>query len=384
MYRAERDLLRSHGHEVMEFTRNSDEIRSRGFFGTLKGAFTTPWNPFAARKLRRKLKDVQPEIMHVHNTFPLLSPAVFSAAKGMKTATVYTLHNYRTFCASGIPMRNSTSCTECLDRFSVIPSLKYGCYRSSRPATVPLAVGIAFHRKIKTWERDVDAFIPLTKFQRDKLSNAGLPKQKMHIKPHFYPASFGPLPWENHKPMIVFTGRLGPEKGLHLLVETWRKWGDQAPSLELIGDGPERKKLQARVDELNLGRKIRFHGQLSFTLTQKKLARARLLILPSLSFEGFPMAVCEAFALGVPVAASRHGAFPYLIEHSQNGVLFEPGNVKDILQVLRKLWNQPEKLAEMGRKARADFEKKYSAEVNYKRLIDIYQAAIETHQDRTG
>ena len=135
VFHAEAELLRREGHHVIEFTRHSDEIRGRGTFGTFQGALATPWNPFSAAKLRRLLRRERPDVLHVHNFFPLLSPSVFHAAASSETATVMTLHNYRLFCAAGIPMRNGRPCTLCLDRRSVAPALWFGCYRDSRLAT---------------------------------------------------------------------------------------------------------------------------------------------------------------------------------------------------------------------------------------------------------
>jgi len=382
VYLDELDLLKRRGHQVIEFTRHSDEIRNRGFAGAMKGALATPWNPLAAQKLRRILNTEQPDVMHAHNTFPLLSPAVFRAALGMKTATVLTLHNYRIFCAAGIPMRNGTPCTECLNRQSMIPSLRYGCYRSSRLATLPLSFMIALHRKVGTWHKDVDAFIPLTDFQRVKMADAGLPKERMHTKPHFYPDPPGALPWEKHNPKVVFVGRLGPEKGVNLLLDAWNLWGNGAPFLELIGAGPERQKLETNVNQSGLQNKIHFSGQLPFSQVQEKLSRASLLVLPSLCFEGFPMAIREAFALGVPVAASRLGSLPFLVEEGKNGILFTPGDPADLFNKIRNLWDHPEKLAEMGHRAREDFEAKYTAEVNYDLLLDIYRTAIDMRRRR--
>jgi glycosyltransferase involved in cell wall biosynthesis len=279
-------------------------------------------------------------------------------------------------------MRNAAPCTDCLDRRNVLPSLKYGCYRNSRLATLPMAFMIAMHRTMGTWHRDVDAFIVLTEFQQDKMSEAGLPEDRMHTKPHFFPDPPKPLPWKEREPLVVFVGRLGFEKGVHILVEAWKEWGDSAPSLELIGDGPEREKLEIRVDQTGLRQKIRFCGQLPFSRVQEKLARVSLLVLPSLCFEGFPMAIREAFALGVPVAASRLGSLPCLVQEEENGVLFEPGNSSDLLRVLQQLWHKPEKLAALGRRARADFEAKYTDSVNYEALMNIYQTAIELRSRR--
>ncbi|MFC1857816.1 glycosyltransferase family 4 protein [Thermodesulfobacteriota bacterium] len=382
VFLAERDLLKNRNHEVIEYTRHSDEIRTRGPIGTVHGALATPWNPFTLRNLRQILIKEQPDVMHVHNTFPLLSPAIFHSARNLKIAVVLTLHNYRVFCAAGIPMRNSIPCTECLDRRWALPALKYGCYRHSRLATLPMAMMIELHRRINTWEKHIDAFIALTGFQKEKLAEAGLPRDRLHIKPHFYPEPPDPLPFPEREPKVVFIGRLGAEKGLYLLVDAWKMWGDKAPSLELIGEGPERPGLENRVRDTGMSRKISFQGQLPFSKAQEKLARARLMVLPTLCYEGFPMAVREAFALGVPVAASGLGSLPFLVEDGKNGVLFTPGDSADLYKKIKNLWDNPEKLAEIGRNARIDFEEKYTADVNYDLLMDIYRTAIDVRHRR--
>ncbi len=376
VYAAERDLLRARGHEVIEFTRKSDDIRSRGAAGAVQGALSTPWNPFSAAAMHRLILRERPAVVHAHNTFPLISPSIFSAAHALGVPTVLTLHNYRSFCAAGIPMRENRPCTDCLDQRSVMPAMRYGCYRGSRLATVPMAAMIALHRGLGTWQRHVDAFIALTAFQRDKLVAAGLPAERVHLKPHFYPQPPAPLPWPAREGKVVYIGRLGAEKGLHSLVEAWRLWGHAAPPLEMIGDGPERAPLERSIAAAALGGKIALLGQLSFAATQEKLARAKLLVLPSLCYEGFPMAIREAFALGVPVAGSRLGSIPCIVEDSRTGVLFTAGDARDLHRAVRDIWGDATGLERMATAARAEFEDKYTAERNYASLFEIYAAAI--------
>ena len=382
VYSAEKSLLEAAGHEVVEYTRNSDEIRAQGAWGALKGALSTPWNPIAYASVRRTIERERPDVLHVHNTFPLLSPAIFHSANQSATATVLTLHNYRTVCAAAIPMREGRPCTECIDRRSVTPALRYGCYRQSRLATLPLATMIALHRKLGTWQKHVDAFIALTGFQRDRHVAAGLPPERMHVKPHFYPDPPSPLPWRERKAKVVFIGRLGEEKGVRFLIEAWRQWGEQAPQLELIGDGPQRRELEELAQGMD--GKVRFLGQRPFSETRERLAGARLLVLPSVSFEGFPMVILEAFAMGVPVAASRLGSMPCLVQDDRNGVLFTPGNAEDLLRQVRGAWGDGDLLALMGAAAREEFEARYTAEPNYRMLMDIYQAAIEHRRRMAG
>lgn len=375
VFNAEMQLLRKHGHQVIEYTRHSDEIRQLGWGGLLKAAVGIPWNPFSLRKIRQLIEKEQPDVMHAHNTFPLLSPAIFYAAHDTKTATVLTMHNYRLFCASAIVMRNDKPCTLCLDQKSVKASIKYGCYRGSRLATVPLACSISLHRKIKTWQKQVDAFIALTEFQRNMMVKAGVPSEAIYVKPHFYPDPPVPIQSGCRENKAIFIGRLGPEKGVRLLLDAWQTWGLDAPNLEIIGSGPEEDQLKQRSIAYGLNNKIIFLGQQSFQQTQNRLQQAKILLLPSLCFEGFPMVMREAFALGVPIVASRLGSMACLVDEQKNGFLFESGNTVDLLHVLKKAWNDPENLAKMGEAARATFENQYTAEANYYKLMDIYRAA---------
>ncbi len=369
-------LLRRRGHEVIEFRRHSDEIVERGAFGALKGALSTPWNPFAAERMRKVLLGEQPDVMHVHNFFPLLSPAVFYAADSLETATVMTLHNYRLFCAAGIPMRKGQPCTKCLNGKTVAPALRYGCYRGSRVATVPMVLMIELHRAMRTWADQVDAFVALSDFQRRLMAQAGLPEEAIHVKPQFYPDPPEAQPWGSRENKIIFIGRLSEEKGVRILIDTWRAWGDGAPCLEIIGDGPLKGTLAQASADAGLTRKISFAGQLPFDEAQRHLFGAKALVLPSICFEGFPMVIREAFALAVPVVASRLGPLPDIIAEGVAGDLFRPGDPGDLLRVLRSLWCDQHRLAELAAGARSLFENKYTADSNYKILIEVYEIAM--------
>lgn len=377
VYETEKKLLEEHGHEGSTFTRHSDEIRGQGAWGELKGGISTPWNIFSYYGLKKRLAIEKPDVLHVHNFFPLLSPAIFHAARDQATATVLTLHNYRLFCAAGIPMRDGKPCIDCLVQQSMLPALQHKCYRNSRMATLPMAAMIGLHRWLGTWRKHVDAFIALTTFQKDMMAAAGLPEHKIFIKPHFYPAPPTPLPWNDRKNRVIYIGRLSGEKGVSLLLDAWAKWGTDAPALDIIGDGPLLGELQDLVRRNGIDKTITFSGQLSFHETQAKLAQAKLLILPSLCFEGFPMVIREAFALGVPVAASDLGSMPCIVNAGKDGVLFKPGDASHIYQTVKAIWQGQEQLAQMGKNARAEFEEKYSADANYQNLMDIYRQAIE-------
>jgi glycosyltransferase involved in cell wall biosynthesis len=381
VFQAERDLLRARGHEVLEFTRHSDDLRRRGALGLLHGAVAAPFNVAALARLRRLLRRERPDVLHVHNTFPLLSPAIYHAARGLPVATLLTLHNFRTFCASALLLREGRPCTLCLDRRSAWPGLRHGCYRGSRAATLPLAATIALHRALGTWTRQVDAFIALTAFQRELLVGAGLPAEAVHVKPNFHPSPPVPSPWAGRPARALFVGRLAPEKGVGLLLDAWAGWGD-APELVVVGDGPERARLEARAAALGLAPRVRFTGQVPPAEVEAHLLASRLLIVPSIWFEGFPLVIREALAAGVPVAASRIGSLEDIVEPGATGLLFEPGDPADLTRQVSAAWADQAALGAMAARARAAFEANYTADACADALADIYRRARARREAR--
>jgi len=377
---SERKLLQQRGHEVDELFRYSDELRNKGLWGKVTGALSTPWNPFSARVITRKVDVCKPDVVHVHNTFPLISPAIFKSI-GSRSARVLTLHNYRLFCPAAVPMRDGSICTECITRKSALPAIQHGCYRNSRLATLPLALSVALHRGLGTWLHHVDAFIALTDFQRDLMVEAGLPTDLVHVKPNFYPGMPVALPWKERRPSVVFAGRISAEKGVESLVHAWLKWGSSAPELRIVGDGELKERLIKLVSSVpNVP--IRFLGQLPAAEAQQEIARSRLLVLPSEWFEGFPLVVREAFAFGTPVAASDIGSLPGIVCQGENGVVFPPANPQSLLETVRAAWHGEGELERLGAGARQSFEASYTEKANYKLLMDIYQQAIEVSRRR--
>jgi len=376
VFEAEKALLQEKGHEVGFFTRHSDEIRNKGFLGTVQGALATPWNPRMSCAMQKVIADFRPDVVHAHNIFPLISPAIFRAI-GQKAASVLTLHNYRLFCPAAIPMRNGNVCTECLDKKSSFPSLLYGCYRDSRIATLPLAFNVGLHRFLRTWANRVDTFIALSDFQAKLMVKSGLPAAKVAVKPNFFPGKPQVVPWKQRKSYVIFVGRLSAEKGVENLLRAWQMWGSKAPELYLVGDGELRSKLMRMAEDLP----VRFTGQVTAQEAHNQIAKAKLLILPSECFEGFPMAVREAFVFGTPAAVSNIGPLPSIVKDGVSGVVFEPGNPDSLLRQVRTVWEKSDMLERLGTGARAEYESKYTEEANYKMLMGIYEKVISTKRE---
>lgn len=380
VFELERDLLLRRGHDVRMLARHSDCLNRWGMLGTVAGALAAPWNPLAARAVRREVEAFRPDVVHAHNTFPLFSPAIFPAVGG-RAARVLTLHNYRLFCPAAIPLRAGKTCTECLDRRSTLPALRHGCYRGSRLATAPLALNVAIARAASVWQRHVDAFLALTEFQRDLMVKAGLPAERVFVKPNFYPGRPVPRPWSRRSPSVIFVGRLSEEKGVAHLIDAWAQWGPGAPELSIVGDGPLRSALEERARRTP---GIRFLGQVTPAEAQERIAAARMLVVPSVCFEGFPLVLRDAFALGTPVAVSNRGPLPEIVAHGRAGVVFRPADASALLASVRTAWETPGELERLAAEARREFERHYGEDANYALLVRIYEQGIESHRSRSA
>jgi glycosyltransferase involved in cell wall biosynthesis len=375
---AEAELLRNNGVDVVEYFTHSDGIRGKGWFGKIIGGLATPFNPFTYYRIRRLLRRERPDVVHVHNFFPLVSPAVFYAASHEKAPVVMTLHNYRLGCGRGIPFRNEAICMQCLENKSVLPLLRYRCYRGSLVASIPMAVMISLHRWLGTWQQKIDLFITLTSFQAKIMDEVGLvPIAMSRMKPQFMKNPPDVIPFNMRDKRVIFIGRVSKEKGLPVLLEAWRIWGGDAPQLVIVGDGPDLPELRERFAEIN----VRWLGKLKPLEAIEKLGKSQLLVFPSICYEGFPMVVREALACGVPILSSDIGPMSELIQPAF-GQLFIAGNSANLLMHANAMLANPsESLKGKAVAARLEFDQKYTEERNFALLIDIYREVIKPHTD---
>jgi glycosyltransferase involved in cell wall biosynthesis len=368
VFRAERTLLEDHGHEVL-----THEVHNRDLRGLqlVTAGLQTVWSFSAARAVRDKTGSFRPDLVHFHNTFPQLSPSAYWVARRSGAAVVQTLHNFRLLCPSATLFREGRVCTECVNKTFAWPGVVHACYRSSALQSAVVASMLATHKLIGTYARAVDAYIPLTEFSRDLVVKAGLPAERVWVKPNFL-ADPGP-PVNAARDSFLFVGRLSEEKGLQVLLASWRLLPAGVP-LSIVGSGPlDQVARQASERQPN----ITWHGHLSAELVGRHLGEARALVMPSLWFEGFPIVLLEAFARGTPVIASNHGGLAELVADGRTGWLFEPGNVEDLAVKIEEARSDPDEAARRGREARREYERKYTPERNYQVLMRIYEAALE-------
>jgi glycosyltransferase involved in cell wall biosynthesis len=373
-FRNARDLLKNAGHEIIEYLRSNDEAKKFVSLGQLALAKRTIWAGDTRREFRELLLREMPDIVHVQNTFVMISPSIYWACRDAQVPVVQVMENYRLLCPGGLLLRDGKVCEECMEH-GVWRSVRYGCYRQSSKATAVVAAMLATHRFLGTWSRLIDYYLVPTNFGRRKFIEGGLPPEKLLVKPNFV----YPDPGEGHgeRTYALYVGRLSPEKGLRTLLSAWAALGTPIP-LDIVGDGPMREELEGYARQNALSN-VRFRGNLKRDQVMTAMKAARCLLFPGECYEGLPHTVLEAFACGTPVIASRMGAAQEVVLDGSVGVQFTPGDAKDLASKTEWAWAHPARLAEMGREARREFEAKYTAERNYELLMAAYQRAIANH-----
>ncbi len=371
VFAAETALLRRYGHEVVEYTEDNRRINE---MSRLAVAAQAIWSGSSRQRLFVLLRDVRPNVAQFHNTFLLISPSVYSACREVRVPVVQTLHNYRLLCPRATFFWDGDVCEDCLSKTSPWPGVLRACYRGSRSQTAVVAMMLTFHRWLKTWQKQVDLYIALTEFARQKFIEGGLPAEKIVVKPNFV----------NHDPGVsevdgryaLFVGRLSPEKGVRTLLEAWKKL--KGVPLKVVGDGPLMAEVRMQAGQLP---DVEVLGRCYHQEVVDLLKEAKFLVFSSEWYEGFPMVIAEAFACGLPVIASRLGAMAEIIEDGKTGLFFTPGDSENLAEKVGWLWSRPNEIKRMGKEERKEYERKYTAEKNYGVLMEIYQKAISSSRE---
>ncbi len=369
VFRAERELLALMGHRVIEYVRRNDEITLNGFLSSAWLTAETVWARDSRRALGELIAREKPDVAHFHNTLPLVSPSAYYACHEAGVRVVQTLHNYRLACPAATFYRDGQVCEECVGH-GLLRGVRHGCYRNSRAATAAVAAMLVTHRLLDTWCKQVDCYIAPTEFSRRKFIEAGLPAERIVVKPNFVHPDPGSR--EGAGDYGLFVGRLSEEKGLRTLVVAWRRLGGRIP-LHVVGDGPLRPELEAEAG----AKYLQLLSRLPREQTIEAIKGARFLVVPSEWYETFGLVAAEAFACGVPVIASRLGAMEETVSDERTGLHFTPGDPDDLAAKVEWAWAHPHEMEAMGKEARAEYEAKYTAERNYQLLMDIYARAIQ-------
>ena len=370
VFRAETDLLEQKGHDVYRYTVHNDAVDK---MGRLALAGATVWNSESYRELKALFDDWQPDIVHVHNTLPLISPAIYYAAQRAGAGVVQTLHNYRLFCPPSNFYRDGKVCELCLGRLPW-PAVRHACYRDNRAASAAVAASLSYHRLRGTYSSRVDLYIALTQFAKDKFIEGGFDGNKIEVKPNF--VGTDPKPGAGAGGYALYVGRLAEEKGIGTLLESWS--GDNAFPLKIVGDGPLAPDVRTAAENHP---NIDYLGRQDRNQVLSLMKDAAFLVFPSTWYEGLPTVIIEAFACGLPVVASELGGTASLLEPGITGLYFEAGNSVQLKEKVRQLHEQPSTLKEMRHAARQRYENSYTPEANYEQLIRLYKGVLAGRAD---
>ncbi|HZV62438.1 MAG TPA: glycosyltransferase [Methylophilaceae bacterium] len=355
----EHQLLVRNGVEVELYEQDNKRIET---MPAMQVAVDTIWSRRTVSEIGERIQRFQPDVIHVHNTFPLISPSLYFAAAKYGVPVVQTLHNFRLFCAQAMFMRNGAVCEDCIGK---LPwrGVTRRCYRESGPQSAVVVSMQGIHRWLGTYRNKVTRYIALNKFCRDKFIEAGLPADRIVIKPNFIDL---PSPLSAQRGGGLFVGRLSPEKGIATLAQAIRQY--EAAQIDVIGHGPQDEELKGLSG-------ARLMGFMKGEEIYGRMAHAAYLVMPSIWYENFPRTLVEAYACGLPVIASRLGAMAELVKDGETGLLFTPGNAAELAERLRWADSHPAEMRRMGEAARREYEANYTSEINFRQLMHIYDEA---------
>jgi glycosyltransferase involved in cell wall biosynthesis len=363
----EAELLEKGGHAVARCIVDNREALASPI-GALRTALRARRNPASAARVARIASEAPLDVAHVHNFFPVLTPAVHEALSARGVPVIQTLHNYRLLCGNGTLLRAGRICEECVPR-GPWHALRYGCYRGSRAQTLVWADAIAHHRARDTWRRCVDRFVAPGAFAARKLLAAGLPPERVEVLPYVLADPGVPAPPGRG---AVYVGRLAPEKGVDLLIDAWREQG--GARLAIVGSGPAEAALRERARGVP---GVEFLGAQDRDGVLRALRAAAFAVVPSRWYEISPFAAIEALACARPVVAWRGGALADLVGDGRSGLLFDALDAASVARACARLLGDAELVRRLGAGAREDYLERHAPEAGLHAREKLYAAVSD-------
>lgn len=366
-------VLQRNGHEarlVMKSSRpleNSILKRMNAFWGGI-------YNVSAYREMRRLIDKDRPDVVHVHSVYPMFSPSILVACRRKNVPVVMTVHSHNLTCPTWYHLYKGRTCEDCVGGHEyrcVIKNCRNNILESSAYA---LRSSVA--RRFRLFHDNVSVLIVMTPFAKAKLLQAGFREDQIAVISN--PASVREAAADpSAGQYVAFAGRISPEKGIDTLLAAAAQMPDVP--FKVAGDGPV--FLEAKA---NAPRNVEFAGRLGPNDLREFYSRSRMLVVPSVCYEQFPMVVLEAMGLALPVIGSRIGGLPQIIEEDLTGSLFEPGNPGDLARQVRRLWEHPQLCRRMGVAGRQKVIREFTEEAYFHNLMTVYQSAIQRSKSDVG
>ncbi len=373
MVRAERELLERHGDEVLLYSRHNDEIKEFNVADKANFFPQTVYSWKSSGDIADAVHSFQPDVAFVHNVYPLLSPSVYHKLHSLGVPAVQVLHNFRPYCPNGFYYTQGKICEACKGG-NYLNAVRKRCYKDSYVLSGLYALTLGSNR-LAGMVNKVAGFICLTEFFKIKMQEAGVPDSKLFIRPNFVYAPPLSANGGGAGNYAIYMGRLSAEKGCWTLIRAF----EQLPRvpLKILGTGPLERELRDYVNSKEIGN-IQFLGFKSGDEKWQLLRNSLCLVVPSEWYENFPVTVLEAYMAAKPVVASRMGGLPYIVDDGKSGLLFEAGNVNELVQRIQHLVDDPAGAVSMGARGRRLSETKYGPEQGYSNLMKVFSQVQAT------
>lgn len=354
------------GHDVAWVRFHNDEMRD---WSTASTATRLLWNGQAYEDTTEAIERFRPDVVHVQNVFPGLSPSVYWAADRAGVPVVQKLSNYRLFCVNGVLFRDGKVCEACLGKSVAWSGIRHGCYRGSRTMSAGVALSYGLQRALGTWDKRVALYVALDEDGRQRFVQAGLDPDRIAVKPEA--VEIPPEPGSGSGGYALFAGRLSAEKGIETLLDAWTQFEMPVPLL-IAGDGPAADPVREAAANND---RITWLGHVEPDQLERRMADATLMVVPSTWYEMFGRTAAESMAHGTPVVASRIGALQNVVREGISGRLFTPGDAADLARAVRDLVSDP-RPGDLRERTREDAIARFSPEVDYARQVALYETAI--------
>ena len=357
----ERKVLTENGHEVIQYIKDNSELKQSSKLVKARMLFSLNGSTVVAKEFGELLKQENPDICHVHNTFPIITPIVYQVCKENNVPVVQTLHNYKMVCTNSLLFRDGEVCEICLNK-SLYNSIKYKCYRDSYFATAAQANVIQTHRNRGTWDKLINKYICLTEFQKNKLIAGGMNSDQMVVKHNFLSEEGMNIERGSY---FLFVGRLNDSKGLQDLLHLFRQ--NKTARFILIGKSDDPKIFDRFTN-------VKYLGEQERNVVLEHMRKCKAVLFPSKYYEGMPMVILEAFSHKKPVIGRNTGAMTSMIEDGFNGLKYD--NTEDFIKSVNRFEHDDHLTESLGNNAFLDYQEKYSRSKGYENLINVYTSVL--------
>ena len=358
-------LLQEHGHKVCFYLRNNTEIQSMNPFQKALSALGTVFSIKSYREIRKLIRDNRIEVVHVHNTVPLVSCSVYYAAKAEGCTLVQSIHNFRMVCPSGLMIRSGQVCDDCIKK-GLACAVKHGCYKNSKLYSLLLAGSMAVHRKLGSYKK-VDGFLVTTDFNRRMLETF-IPPDKIFLKP-YYSDSATRSPEGKKREYYIYISRLEHLKGIQIALAAFKEMPEK--KLLVLGVGPDEEESHNFVQDHEM-KNVEFLGFKSKGEMVDLLYHAKALIFPTQWYEGFPMTIVESLAVGTPIIGSNIGNVGTIVKDGVNGLLFQYDDPSDLVKKVQYLDEHPDMARQLETGAQQAFLDSHTPDAIYELTEKIY------------